>query len=168
MMADTEEDSSTDEDDVPVARCSRNPRGPKNRECGAILWGHEASRQRGCVTYKSVTIGDEKVIPGDVILIEADDTSKDPHIGMIFSLFETDDDGEPMCHILWMYYGRHTILGEVSKPNQLFLSTDECQDISLDSFLQRLNVVRVTGDHLDDSHVRYSPDDPKLYFLEFL
>ena len=74
---------------------------------------------------------------GDYLSIQPADPSQPLYIAQVQSLFS--EKGAGHAHVIWMYRGGETVLGEASDPQELFL-VGECDDNELEAVHEKVQV----------------------------
>lgn len=105
-----------------------------------IIWEEEDKITDGQkIYYKSVIVGNERIVLNDYVLLEPRDPTIPLKICKIVFMWENKN-GEKRFHANRLHRGTDTILGEASDSLELFLS-DQCCEASFKSVKSKATVI---------------------------
>ncbi|KAL8585576.1 hypothetical protein ACOMHN_050335 [Nucella lapillus] len=89
--------------------------------------------------YSSIQIGGHPIKCGDCVSVRPHEPTDPVYIARVQYLYQVSN-GDKMLHVHWFLRGSDTVLGEVSDPQEVFL-TDQCDDIHAESIINRVTVI---------------------------
>ena len=107
----------------------------------SITWdGSKLKIINNLTFYTAAIVNGVRVVSGDHVAIEPDDSTIPMYIAKVTALWENNKKGEKFLHARWFCRATDTVLGETcDDPRELFL-IDDCRDLHLSSIVKVVNV----------------------------